>query len=84
MNENCNNEVHVIGNYEGNGFHSFRIHETGFTNLYLSVTGSSSRPLILVLSSYEPVQWTLHIPAGVVIDRVILVSECRMQRTHYS
>ena len=75
-NDNCDNEVHVIGNYESNGHSGFRVHNDGFTNLYLTVTGSSSRPLILVLASYEHVQWTLHIPSGVVIDRVIIVSSC--------
>ena len=74
-NDNCDNEVHIIGNYESNGHSGFRVHNDGFTNLYLTVTGSSSRPLILVLSSYEHVQWTLHIPSGVVIDRVIIVSK---------
>ena len=74
-NDNCENEVHVIGNYEGNGRHGYRVtRTTGNTNLYLTVTGSSSRPLILVLTSYEPVRWTLHIPTGVVINRVVLVS----------
>lgn len=75
-NDNSNYEVHIIGNYEGNGHTGFRIHNTGYTNLYMTITGSSSRPLILVLSSYEPIQWTLHIPTGVVLDKVILVSCC--------
>ena len=73
-NDNCDNEVHVIGNYISNGQSDFQVHNDGLTNLYLTVTGSSSRPLILVLVSYEHVQWTLHIPSGVVIDRVIIVS----------
>jgi hypothetical protein len=73
-NDNCENEVHIIGNYESNGHSGFRVHNTGFTNLYLTVTGNSSRRLILVLASYEHVQWTLHIPMGIVIDRVIIVS----------
>lgn len=72
-NNNCGYEVHVIGNYESNGHSGFRVHNTGYTDLYMAVTGNSSRLLILVLSSYEPVDWTLHIPDGVVIDTVILV-----------
>ncbi len=71
---NCNYEIHVLGNYESNGHTGFRVHNTGFTDVYLEVTGSSTRALILVLSSYEPVEWVLHIPVGVIIDRVILVS----------
>ena len=71
---NNNYDIHVIGNYESNGHSGFRVHETGYTDLYLTVTGESARPLILVLTSYEPVEWTLHIPSGVIIDKVILVS----------
>jgi hypothetical protein len=73
-NDNCEHEVHIIGNYESNGHPGFQGHSTGSTNLYLTVTGNSSRRLILVLASYEHIQWTLHIPRGVVIDRVIIVS----------
>jgi hypothetical protein len=69
-NDNCENEVHIIGHHESNTHSGF----AGFTNLYLTVTGSSSKRLILVLSSYEHVRWTLHIPRGVVINRVIIVS----------
>ena len=72
---NNNYDIHVIGNYESNGHSGFRVHETGYTDLYLTVTGESSRPLILVLTSYEPVEWTLHIPSGVIIDKVIIVSQ---------
>ena len=75
-NSNCDYEVHVLGSYEsaqgGN-------HPTGHPDVYLTVTGTSSRPLILVLSSYEPAAWTLHIPTGVEIDRVILVSVPMLQ-----
>jgi len=72
-NDNCNYDVHVIANYESNGHSGFRIHNTGNTNVNLAVTGTSSKPLILVFVSYEPVNWTLTIPTGVVIDRIILV-----------
>ena len=72
-NDNCNYDVHVIANYESNGHHGFRIHNTGNTRVNLRVTGTSAKPLILVFVSYEPVRWTLSIPSGVVIDRVILV-----------
>ena len=72
-NSNCNYEVHVLGSYES-AQGGFQQHPTGYPDVYLTVTGISSRPLILVLSSYEPAAWTLHIPTGVEIDRVILVS----------
>ena len=72
-NDNCNYDVHVIANYESNGHHDFRVHNTGNTSVNLVVNGTSTKPLILVFVSYEPVRWTLNIPSGVVIDRVILV-----------
>lgn len=75
-NENCNNDVHVISNYEGNGHTGFGVHNTGNTRVDIRVSGRSSKPLILVFSSYEPVNWILNIPSGVVIDRILLVSTC--------
>lgn len=71
--DNCNYDVHVLGMYKSTGRHILR-HTNGYTDVYLTVTGNSTRPLILVVSSKEHVQWTLHIPPGVVIDRVIIVS----------
>ena len=79
--DNCNYEVHVIGNYESsNGVHDVFVHgvyvgrEAGDTDVVLTVTGESPRPLILVMTSYEPVRWRLSVTSGVTIDRVILVS----------
>ena len=72
-NSNCDYEVHVLGSYESTQ-RGFQQHPTGYPDVYLTVTGISSRPLILVLSSYEPAAWTLHIPTGVEIDKVIIVS----------
>ena len=65
--DNCNYEVHVIGNIEG------RQRGTRNTDVLLTVTGESPRPLILVLTSYEPVRWRLNVTSGVTIDGVILV-----------
>ena len=65
--DNCDYEVHVIGNY-GSGQR-----ETIETDVVLTVTGESPRPLIVVLTSYEPVRWRLNVTSGVTIDRVILV-----------
>ena len=61
----CDYEVHVLGIYKG---------AKGYVNVYLSGSGSSSRSLVLVLSSYERVQYTLYIQPGVVLSKVILVS----------
>ena len=36
--------------------------------------GKSKSPIVLVLGSYEPVNWILKLPAGISISKVILVS----------
>ena len=36
--------------------------------------GRPARPLVLVLGSYEPVNWILHVPSDITISKVILVS----------
>ena len=72
-NDNCDSEVHVIGSYES-GQRGFRVHEMGLSTIRLVVSGSSNRPLILVLASHESTQWQLRIPMGVVLDKVIIVS----------
>ena len=74
--DNCNYEVHVIGNYESsNGRQAwlFTNRVAGDTDVVVRVSGESPRPLILVLTSYEPVRWRLSVTSGVTIDRVILV-----------
>ena len=72
--ENCNYDVHVIGNYEGNGHTDLRVHNTGTTNVNVRVTGQSSKPLVLVFVSYEPVNWILNIDfPGRVVFKVLLV-----------
>ena len=82
-NDNCIYDVHVVSNYEGNGHSGFRVHNTGRTNVQLRISGpnNGSKPLVLVFVSYEPVNWILSIPSGVVIDRILLVRESsRTQR----
>ncbi len=74
-NDNPKYDVHVISNYEGNGHHGFGVHNTGNTSVHLSVSGNSSKSLILIFTSYEPVNWILDIPSGVTIDKAILVSK---------
>ena len=76
-NENCQYDVHVINNYESNGRHGFGIQRTtGRTNVNFRVSGPNegTKPLILVFVTYEPVTWVLNIPSGVVIERILLVS----------
>ena len=68
-------EVHVISNYESDGQHGFgQTRTTGTTDVNLNVNGSGSVPLVLVFVSYEPVNWRLQVPSGVVIDTVLIVS----------
>ncbi|CAI8019852.1 SCO-spondin [Geodia barretti] len=77
--DNCNYEVHVIGNYESsNGLHGgpFTTRVAGVTDVVVRVSGESPRPLILVLTSYEPVRWRLSVTSGVTIDRVIMSGYC--------
>ena len=74
-NENCDYDVHVISNYEGDYNHGFGpVNNAGTTNVQLSVSGQSSKPLVLVFVSYEPVNWILSIPRGITIEKVLLVS----------
>ena len=72
---NNDTNVHVIGVYEAGSGHSFNYHPTYISNVCLNVNGSLlDKPLILVLTTYEPVHWVLHMPEGVVINKVILVT----------
>jgi hypothetical protein len=53
-------ELHIFGVYQGQG---------GAVTVTIDRVGI---PLIVVLSSYEPVQWTLELAPGVDLDEVIL------------
>ena len=73
--ENCNYDVHIISNYEGDYNHGYgTVTRAGNTNVQLSVSGEGSKPLVLVFVSYEPVNWILSIPQGVTIEKVLLVT----------
>ena len=77
---NCDYEVHVIANYESsNGHHGFGIRRVaGSTYVQFNIKGQSSKPLILVFTSYEPVNWVLSLPSGVVVNRILVVSSLYM------
>ena len=81
-NANCNYDVHVLSCYEARN-RGFRQHPTGYSTVDISATGQSSRPIVLVLVSYEPIEWTLNIPSQIVIDTVIVVS-CTCFAHYYS
>lgn len=64
-------EVHAIGVYEGtyppNIMHQGNFHPPGAISVKV---GEVAKPVILVLTSYEPVVWTVDDPKGAVV-RVI-------------
>ncbi len=65
--------VHVIGVYEGwyggGSPHGFDYHPQGAVDVYVHDTG---RPITLVLNSYEPVEWRLHVDEGAIVQEVAL------------
>ena len=63
-------EVHVLSVYE---VISRRPPTAGDATVNIFSGGRSDRPLVLVLASYEPVNWILKLPADITINRVILV-----------
>ena len=73
---NCDYEVHVIANYESsNGHHGYGIRRKHLsTYVHFNINGQSSKPLVLVFTSYEPVNWRLSLPSGVVVNRILVVS----------
>ena len=64
-------EVHVLSVYEAS---NRRPSSAGNVTVNIVSSGRSDRPIVLVLASYEPVNWILNLPAGITISRVILVS----------
>ena len=68
--------MHVISVYEARSDHSFGYHPTGLASVRVTVSGdqSDTRPLILVLASYEPIRWSISTPQGVNFEKIIVVS----------
>ena len=65
-------EVHILSVYEAEAIH--RLPPVGENaNVNIVSRGQSKRPIVLVLASYEPVNWILNLPAGISISKVILV-----------
>lgn len=73
-NSACYYDVHVLSCYEARPDHGFGYHPTGQSVVDISATGLSSRPIVLVLVSYEPVEWILNVPNQIAINTVIVVS----------
>ena len=64
-------EVHVLSVYE---VINRRPPTAGNAIVNIVSRGKSQRPIVLVLGSYEPVNWILNLPAGISISNVVLVS----------
>ncbi|KAJ7361913.1 hypothetical protein OS493_014559 [Desmophyllum pertusum] len=63
-------EVHVLSLYEV----IYRSPVAGYTIVNIVSDGKSDRPIILVLGSYQPVNWILKLPADIIITKVILIA----------
>ncbi|CAB4024302.1 myosin light chain kinase, smooth muscle-like [Paramuricea clavata] len=64
-------EVHVLAVYE---VINRRPPRAGNARVNIISRGKCNRPIVLVLASYEPVNWILNIPSDITISKVILVS----------
>ena len=62
-------ELHLISVYEAHSDHSSGYHPSGAIDVKVE---RQQKPMILALSSYEPVRWYLTLDPGVEIKRVIL------------
>ncbi|MGB3405264.1 MAG: hypothetical protein WBA77_21450 [Microcoleaceae cyanobacterium] len=66
---NSDQELHLISVYEANSNHSHGNHPTGMAEVKIT---RQDKPIVLALSSYEPVKWQLKIAPGVQIEKIIL------------
>ena len=66
-----------MSSYQGNGnIESWsRVLSASNTTVTISVNGTGNKSLVLVLLSHYQMNWMLDIPSGVVIEKVLLVSE---------
>ena len=62
-------ELHLIGIYEAHSNHRPGNHPTGIAQVNIT---RQNKPMILVLSAYEPVKWELKLAPGVQIEKIIL------------
>ncbi|MGB3535252.1 MAG: hypothetical protein WBA13_17265 [Microcoleaceae cyanobacterium] len=62
-------ELHLVSVYEANANHSHGNHPTGLAEVKIT---RQDKPIILALSSYEPVKWQLQLAPGVQIEKIIL------------
>ena len=66
-----------MSSYQGNGeIESWsRVLSGANTTVVISVNGTGNKSLVLVLLSHYQMNWVLDIPSGVVIEKILLVSE---------
>ena len=82
---NCDYDVHVLSTYHGNGYARdwFVALETGNVTVDIDASGArSDRAVVLVLLSHHPIYWTLNVPSGLTIAKVLLVSHTTFTCTH--
>lgn len=60
-------ELHAVGVYTGLG--GGRNHEPGYATVKVSY---SAAPVVLSLSAYEPVEWTVEIDKGVRLEKILI------------
>ena len=70
---NPNYDVHIISMYQAISTCAFCDHPTAAAAVKLSLSGEALKPIVLVLVSYDPIEWRLTVPSGVEIERVLLV-----------
>jgi hypothetical protein len=69
-------ELHVVGVYEGVAAKEAGPHATGVADVRLTRRGA---PVILALSSYEPVVWRITLDPGVELERVVVAGYYRQR-----
>lgn len=62
-------ELHLVGVYESHPHHRGQNHPTGEAQVRVTRQG---KPIILALSSYEPVNWNVQVEPGVEIEKIII------------
>ncbi|KAJ7361918.1 hypothetical protein OS493_014564 [Desmophyllum pertusum] len=73
VNSSTQYEVHILSVYEAERIHR-RPPVANDATVNIVSDGKSDRPIILVLGSYESVNWILNLPADITIIKVILVA----------
>ena len=72
---NNNYFIHVISAYRAGWFNTHHYDPTYASNVCIKGNGSLlEKPLVIVLATYRPTQWIIHIPKGIVVSKVIPVN----------